>query len=170
MSLLTPLSLSVSTTGAPSSISFRISIICFSLNLLFRINAPDLFYQNYSVFSSLVFGEAYKTIESFEEPTDIVDDENSYLTENNKHDTRKVEVFQNKSADLVMYSKSFNNIQSLIKVTKTLTSPITGEVTTTHQYLIANFKTTAKEFHQKILQHWRVETYLYHLDMLMEEE
>jgi hypothetical protein len=35
---------------------------------------------------------------------------------------------------------------------------------------MANFKTTAKEFHQKILQHWRVETYHYHLDMLTEED
>jgi len=103
------------------------------------------------------------------------------FTESNKQVSRKVELFQNKSADLVMYHKSFNNIQSLIKVTKTLTSPITGEVTVTKQYLMANFKTTAKEFHQKILQHWRVETYAvnevrkcprgaYHLDMLTEED
>jgi hypothetical protein len=114
-----------------------------------------------------------KAIEStvgFKEPTDIVDDEDNYLTENNKMVSRKVEVFQNKSADLVMYHESFNNIQSLIKVTKTLTSPITGEVTITLQYLMANFKTTAKEFHQKTLQHWRVETYHYHLDMLTEED
>ena len=114
--------------------------------------------------------KAIETIKSFKEPTDRVDDEDSYFSENNKRVSRKVEVFQNKSADLVMYSEHFNNIQSLIKVTKTLTSPITGEVTTTHQYLMANFKTTAKEFHQKILQHWRVETYHYHLDMLTEED
>jgi len=69
-----------------------------------------------------------------------------------------------------MYHENFNNMQSLIKVTKTLTSPITEEITITSQYLMANFKTTAKEFHQKILQHWRVETYHYHLDMLMEED
>ena len=69
-----------------------------------------------------------------------------------------------------MFHESFNNIQSLIKVTKTLTTPITGEVSITTQYLMANFKTTAKEFHQKILQHWRVEIYHYHLDMLMEED
>ena len=43
-------------------------------------------------------------------------------------------------------------------------------ITITSQYLMANFKTTAKEFHQKILQHWRVETYHYHLDMLTEED
>jgi hypothetical protein len=114
--------------------------------------------------------KAIETIESFEEPTDIVDDEDSYFTENNKRVSRKVEVFQNKSADLVMYHENFHNIQSLIKVTKTLTSPITGEVTVTEQYLMANFKTTATEFHQKILQHWRVETYHYHLDMLTEED
>jgi len=114
--------------------------------------------------------KAIEIIEGFEQPTDIVDNEDNYFTESNKQVSRKVEVFQNKSADLVMHHKSFNNIQSLIKVTKTLTSPITGEVTVTKQYLMANFKTTAKEFHQKILQHWRVETYHYHLDMLTEED
>ncbi len=69
-----------------------------------------------------------------------------------------------------MYHESFKNIQSLIKITKTLTNQITGESTINKQYLMANFKTTAKEFHQKILQHWRVETYHYHLDMLTEED
>jgi len=114
--------------------------------------------------------QAIETIEGFEEPSDIVDDEDSYITESNKRVSRKVEVFQNINSNLVMYHKSFNNIESLIKVTKTLTSPITGEVTISSQYLMANFKTTAKEFHQKILQHWRVETYHYHLDMLTEED
>jgi len=114
--------------------------------------------------------KAITTIEEFKEASDVVDDEDSYFTENNKRVSRKVEVFQNKSADLVMYHESFNNIQSLIKVTKTLTSSITGEVTVTKQYLMANFKTTAREFHQKILQHWSVETYHYHLDMLTEED
>jgi len=114
--------------------------------------------------------KAIATIEEFKEASDMVDDEDSYLTENNKRVSRKVEVFQNKSADLVMHHESFDNIQSLIKVTKTLTSAITGEVTITQQYLMANFKTTAKEFHQKTLQHWRIETYHYHLDMLMQED
>ena len=114
--------------------------------------------------------KAVETIDNFMEPTDIVDDEDNYINENNKSVSRKVEIFQNKNADLVMHHENFNNIQSLIKVTKTLTSPITGEVTITSQYLMANFKTTAKEFHQKILQHWRVETYHYHLDMLTEED
>jgi hypothetical protein len=114
--------------------------------------------------------KAIETIEDFSDPTDIVDDKDSYLNEHNKRVSRKIEVFQNKNANLVMHHKSFNNIESLIKVTKTLASPITGEITTTIQYLMANFKTTAKEFHQKILQHWRVETYHYHLDMLTEED
>ena len=34
-------------------------MICFSLNLLFLISSPDLFYQNYYDLGSLVFGEAY---------------------------------------------------------------------------------------------------------------
>ena len=113
---------------------------------------------------------AIARIEEFEEPTDIVDDEDSYLSENNQRVSRKVEVFQNKSTNLVMVHENFNNIQSLVKVTKTLTSPVTGEVKISTHYLMANFKTTAKEFHQKILQHWRVETYHYHLDMLTEED
>jgi len=113
---------------------------------------------------------AIAKIEKFKEATDVIDDEDSYLTENNQRVSRKVEVFQNESTNLVMVHENFNNIQSLIKVTKTLTSPITGEVKTSSHYLMANFKTTAKEFHQKILQHWRVETYHYHLDMLTEED
>jgi hypothetical protein len=36
-------------------------MICFSLNLLFRISSPDLFYQNYYDLGSLVFGEAYNS-------------------------------------------------------------------------------------------------------------
>ncbi len=114
--------------------------------------------------------KAVETMESFDKPSDIIDDEDNYFSENNKIVSRKVEVFQNKGTNLVMYHKKFNNIQSLIKVTKTLTSQITGEITVISQYLMANFKTTAKEFHQKILQHWRVETYHYHLDMLTEED
>jgi len=37
-------------------------------------------------------------------------------------------------------------------------------------YLVANFKSTAKSFHDSILHHWRVETYHYHLDMLTKED
>ncbi|MFP4333635.1 MAG: hypothetical protein ACLFQJ_10080 [Campylobacterales bacterium] len=33
------------------------------MNLLFLMNSPDLFYQDYSVLGSTVFGEAYKNIE-----------------------------------------------------------------------------------------------------------
>ena len=35
---------------------------------------------------------------------------------------------------------------------------------------MANFKTTAKSFHDTILHHWRVETNHYHLDMLTKED
>ena len=81
-----------------------------------------------------------------------------------------MELFESKSSNQIMHHDKFNNIQSLIKVTKTLLSPTTGEVTTSYQYLMANFKTTTKDFHDKILEHWRVETYHYHLDMLMDED
>ena len=45
-----------------------------------------------------------------------------------------------------------------------------GVTKTKIEYLIANFKTDAKEFHDKILQHWRIETYHYHLDTLTCED
>jgi len=107
----------------------------------------------------------------FKSPTDYYEDKKSdYLTENNNYVSRRVEVYQNKNCDLVMYHNKINNINSIIKVIKTITDANTLEVTTTTQYLIANFKTTAKDFKEIILQHWRVETYHYHLDMLTKED
>ncbi|MBW6488080.1 MAG: ISAs1 family transposase [Sulfurimonas sp.] len=114
--------------------------------------------------------KAIETIDAFQTPSDIYDDKEGYLSENNKRVTRTIEVYQNQNCNIVMHHETFDNIQSLIKVTKTLTSPITTECTQTVQYAMANFKTTAQDFHEKILQHWRVETYHYHLDMLLEED
>jgi len=114
--------------------------------------------------------KAIATAILFKTPIDSHDTKNEYLTENNKYVSRKVEIFYNKDCDIVMFHEKFNNIQTIIKVTKTLTDTKTGEVKTTVQYLMANFKTTAKDFADKILQHWRVETYHYHLDMLTEED
>jgi predicted transposase YbfD/YdcC len=114
--------------------------------------------------------KAIETIELFDSATDIYDDDKEYLNENNKRVHRTVEIYQNKSCNHVMHHEIFNNIQSLIKVTKILTDPITGESTQAIQYSMANFKASAQDFHEKILQHWRVETYHYHLDMLVEED
>ena len=72
--------------------------------------------------------------------------------------------------NIAMYDDKFNNIKSLIKVKKTLTDPKTKKQTFRTEYLIANFKTTAKDFYNKIISHWRVETYHYYLDVLMEED
>ena len=113
--------------------------------------------------------KAIEYIEQFDAPSDVVVDKDSYLNENNKRVSRKVELFQQNSCNIIMHHEKFDNIQSLIKVSKTLTDT-SGKSTTSVQYLMANFKTTAKDFHEKILQHWRVETYHYHLDMLMEED
>ena len=112
-----------------------------------------------------------KVSNNFKAPTEYYEDKKfDYLTENNNFVSRRVEVYQNKDCDLVMYHNKINNINSIIKVIKTITNAKSLEVTTTTQYLIANFKTTAKEFKEIILQHWRVETYHYHLDMLTEED
>jgi len=69
-----------------------------------------------------------------------------------------------------MYHSDFKNIQTLIRVTKETTCPITGVIKTSIQYLMANFKTDAKDFYNKILQHWAIETYHYHKDMLTKED
>ena len=112
-----------------------------------------------------------KIANEFKAPTDCYEDKKSdYLTENNNFVSRRVEVYQNKDCDLVMYHNKINHINSIIKVIKTITNAKSLEVTTTIQYLIANFKTTAKDFKEIILQHWRVETYHYHLDMLTKED
>ncbi|MDQ7060209.1 MAG: ISAs1 family transposase [Sulfurimonas sp.] len=103
--------------------------------------------------------KAIETLEAFESATDVYDNEEEYLNENNKRVSRTVEIYQNKSCNHVMHHEVFNNIQSLIKVTKKLIDPTTGESTQTIQYSMANFKTSAQDFHEKILQHWRVETY-----------
>ena len=114
--------------------------------------------------------KAIETINDFKAPIDSFEAEADGLSENAQRVKRTVEVFQSQDTNLVMYHKEFNNIQSLIKVTKTLSDVKTGQSIQTHHYLMANFKTTAKEFHDIILQHWRVETYHYHLDMLLEED
>ena len=62
-------------------------------------------------------------------------------------------------SNIVMYHDKFKNIQTIIRVTKETTSFISGEVKTTTQYLIANFKDkTPHQFHDMILAHWRVES------------
>lgn len=113
--------------------------------------------------------KALKTIETFTSATDT-HEENSHKLEGNKQVSRIVEVYQSEACDIVMFDSLFHNIQSIIKVTKTTTDPVTGEVRQTEQLLIANFKAEAEEFGAMILQHWRVETYHYHLDTLMKED
>lgn len=110
------------------------------------------------------------TASNFVNPSDSYNDSELNTVERDSRVTRVVEVFENRDCDIVMHHSLFKNIQSIIKVTKTSTSFKTGEVKTTVEYLIANYKSTAQEFRNKILQHWRVETYHYHLDNLMEED
>jgi len=110
------------------------------------------------------------TASNFVSPSDTYDDSKLYIAERDYRVTRVVELFENRDCDIVIQHSLFKNIQSIIKITKTSTSFKTGEVKTTVEYLIANYKSTAQEFKEKILQHWRVETYHYHLDKLMEED
>ncbi len=110
------------------------------------------------------------TIDLFHKPTA------TYISplwgnEGNKSVTRTVDIFQNLDSNIVIFHESFKNIQTLIRVTKETTDNLTGVVKTTTQYLIANFKDkTPQQFHDMILQHWRVETFHYHKDMLTCED
>jgi len=111
------------------------------------------------------------TTNDFLNPIETYEDTKLYKTENsNKSVVRTVDIFYNRDTNIVMYHDKFENIQTIIRVTKESTNLLTKKITTTIEYLIANFKTTAEEFYNKILQHWRVETYHYHLDTLTKED
>jgi len=91
--------------------------------------------------------------------------------ENNKEVVRTVEVFtDNEDLDYIATTSRFKGIRAFIKVNKKVTDLITGEVVDNNQYLVSNFVSTADDYCQKILDHWRVETYHYHLDMLTRED
>lgn len=109
------------------------------------------------------------TVNNFNKPTDSYTSP-LWQSENNKYVKRVVDIFQDRSCNVVMYHNDFKNIQTIIRVTKETTDSKTGIVKIKVEYLIANFKTDAKEFHDKILQHWHIETYHYHLDTLTKED
>lgn len=90
--------------------------------------------------------KAKETIESFSLPTDSYKND-IYTIEGNNITRRVVDVFQSQSSNLVMFHPQFKNIQSIIRINKKITDEHTAKVTTTIQYLVANFKTTAKSFH-----------------------
>jgi len=118
----------------------------------------------------LLKNKAIETINLFHKPTSTYTSP-LWQTEGNKSVTRTVDIFQNLDSNVVMFHESFKNIQTIIRVTKETTNPITGEIKNTTQYLIANFKDkTPHEFHDMILAHWRVESFHYHKDMLMQED
>lgn len=113
--------------------------------------------------------KAKETIKLFDKATDIYRDKRATI-EGNKLTTRTVEIFESNSCNLVMFHPDFKNIQTIIKVTKEVTDSDTGEIKTSISYLVSNFKSDATFFHKSILQHWDIETYHYHLDMLTKED
>jgi len=113
--------------------------------------------------------KAKETIKLFSEPTDIYKDKRPTI-EGNKLTRRTVEIYESSDCNLVMFHPDFKNIQTIIKIIKEVTDNDTGKVKRTITYLVANFKSDAKSFHKSILQHWSIETYHYHLDMLTKED
>jgi predicted transposase YbfD/YdcC len=101
---------------------------------------------------------------------DIYDDKDSYSIEGNNLVSRKIEVYKSSNNQVVLCSGNFENIQTIIKVTKTTINTKTKKESSSVAYLMANFRTSPKDFKEIIKAHWRVETYHYHLDMLMDED
>lgn len=149
---------------------FTFDALLTQVDILDEINkAKNKYIAKVKGNQKLLLQQVVLTVNNFNAPT------NSYTsplwqTENNKSVKRTVDIFQNINSTLVMYHNDFKNIQTIIRVTKETTCPITGVVKKTVQYLIANFKSDAKDFYNKILQHWSVETYHYHKDMLTCED
>lgn len=116
-----------------------------------------------------LMNKAIETAQRFSYSTSF-HQEAGHKTEGNKQVERRVDVYQNPSCNIVMHDSNFDNIQSIIKITKTTTNPTTGDVKQTDQWLIANFQQDALAFGKMIIKHWGVETYHYHLDMLTKED
>jgi len=139
--------------------------------ILNKINEQGNFYMAKVKGNQLnLKNDVISKINEFLKPTDTYIADIIGATENNKSVKRTTQIYQNIGADLVLFNSGFKNIQTLVKITKEITDLKTKIVKITTQYLIANFKTTAQDFHNKILQHWLVETYHYHLDMLTKED
>jgi predicted transposase YbfD/YdcC len=113
--------------------------------------------------------KACETIELFKEATQKYSSEHP-SKEDNKIVKRDIEVYESDECNIVMFHKSFKNIQTLIKLTKEIYDTLTGEVTISTSYFIANFKSNGEFFYHSILRHWDIETYHYHLDMLTKED
>jgi len=79
-----------------------------------------------------------ETIEIYKKPIDSYSFEDMQLSCGKKYVKREVEIFYNPSINIAMYDKNFDNIQTLIRVNKTLTDPKTGKKTFYSEYLIAN--------------------------------
>ncbi len=110
------------------------------------------------------------TIDEYKKPINSYKVQDLELSHSKKYVTRELDVFYNNSINIAIHHDKFKNIQSLIRIKKTLSDPKTKESTTYIEYFMANFKTSAKDFYNKILSHWRVKTYHYHLDMLFDED
>jgi predicted transposase YbfD/YdcC len=149
---------------------FSFDALLTQIEILNLINKQDSYYiAKVKGNQKLLKEKVMFTSDCFHKPTHTYTSP-LFGTENNKSVKRLVEVFQDISCNIVMHHSDFKNIQSIIKITKETTELKTGVIKTKVEYLIANFKTDAKEFHDKILQHWSVETYHFHLDTLTMED
>jgi len=110
-----------------------------------------------------------ETIKIFDKPSQTYKSTDC-KEEGNKLVKRTVEVFENSDCNIVMFHSNFNNIQTIVKITKEIFDPKTRKTKIVEGLFIANFKSDAESFLNSILSHWGVETYHYHLDTLTNED
>lgn len=150
---------------------FSFDALLTQVDILNSLNASGRFYiARVKHNQETLFESVQACIADFEEPTTLHDERTQYKKEGNHYVQRLCEVYQSASTNIVLFDLRFHPIRSIIRITKTSTNPKTGATETIEQYFIANFKTDAKSFASIVLAHWGVETYHYHLDMLMGED
>ena len=151
---------------------FSFDALTTQVSIIDKINNDGNFYLAYVKGNQAnLQKKVISTIDTFQKPTEIYEDDKlDYIVERNKYVHRRVEIFQNKDCDIVMFDNKFENIQTLIKTIKTTTDKKTGEKKETIKYMIANYKESAEDFKNRILQHWLVETNHFFLDTLFEED
>ena len=151
---------------------FSFDALTTQIDILDKINSDGNFYLAYVKGNqSNLQKKVISTIDLFDKPTEIYEDDKfDYIIERSKYVHRRVEIYQSKNCDIVMFDSKFKNIQTLIKIIKTTTDKKTGEIKEIVKYMIANYKESAEDFKNRILQHWLIETNHFYLDTLFEED
>jgi len=101
---------------------FSFDALTTQIDILDKINSDGNFYLAYVKGNqSNLQKKVISTIDLFDKPTEIYEDDKfDYIIERNKYIHRRVEIYQNKNCNIVMFDSKFQNIQTLIKIIVTI--------------------------------------------------